>query len=280
VHQYLDEDEAGNPEVVTDVDTLDGSDLELPLRGHDLGVGAANLDTGVEAGLVVGLDDVATKDLGGTDTAVVGSLGSGETGLGPAEGVAIGVEERVLLLDAEPGLVLLDLLKDLVGLVARVGGVGGAIVVEGLMQYAISKGKERKKERKKESAKKKKKYLGEDEDVVTATEGVGKDGNGLHEHVRVVAGGLASGRAVKVPDLELVDRLGDLVEGHGLLAEVLLGAVNPDVGGEDLALLVEVLELLVDSGVVASGERHCAVLGGWWWWPVSADKKEKCTRFR
>jgi hypothetical protein len=60
--------------VVTHLDTLARADLELPLAGHDLGVGAGDLDTRVEAGLVVGLDDVTEDDLAAADTAVVRTL--------------------------------------------------------------------------------------------------------------------------------------------------------------------------------------------------------------
>ncbi len=38
-------------------------DLELPLRGHDLRVGAADVDPGVEGGAVVGLQHVAPVHL-------------------------------------------------------------------------------------------------------------------------------------------------------------------------------------------------------------------------
>jgi hypothetical protein len=41
--------EAGQPEVVTHLNTLAGADLELPLGGHDLGVGTRDLDTSVQA---------------------------------------------------------------------------------------------------------------------------------------------------------------------------------------------------------------------------------------
>lgn len=71
------EEEAGDPEVVTHVDALDGANLELPLGGHDLGVGARDADASVETGLVVGLDDVALDDLAGAYTAVVGALAGG-----------------------------------------------------------------------------------------------------------------------------------------------------------------------------------------------------------
>lgn len=61
-----DEEVAGHPEVVTHGDTLARTDLELPLRGHDLGVDTADVDTGVEAGTVVGLDEVTTENLSGS----------------------------------------------------------------------------------------------------------------------------------------------------------------------------------------------------------------------
>ena len=46
----------------------------LYLTGHDLAVDAADVDAGVDAGLVVGVDDVAPKGLIGTGSAVVWSL--------------------------------------------------------------------------------------------------------------------------------------------------------------------------------------------------------------
>ena len=39
------------------------SDLELPLCGHDLGVGAADPDAGVQTGAVVSLHDVSPVHL-------------------------------------------------------------------------------------------------------------------------------------------------------------------------------------------------------------------------
>ena len=57
------------------------------------------------------LDDVTSVDAVGADAAVVGSLGAGEAVLGPAEGVVVLVEQRVLLLDAEPRLLVLGAAK-------------------------------------------------------------------------------------------------------------------------------------------------------------------------
>lgn len=63
---YPDEQEAGHPEVVAHGDTLARTDLEFPLRGHDLGVDTGDVDTSVDAGAVVGLDQVTSEDLAGT----------------------------------------------------------------------------------------------------------------------------------------------------------------------------------------------------------------------
>lgn len=55
---------------------------------------------------VVSLDEITSKHLSSTDTTVVGTLRSGETALGPSERLTISVEEGVLLLKTEPGLLL------------------------------------------------------------------------------------------------------------------------------------------------------------------------------
>lgn len=57
------EQEPSEPEVVTHLNALAGADLELPLGGHDFGVGSGDLDTGVKAAPVVCLDDVTLDNL-------------------------------------------------------------------------------------------------------------------------------------------------------------------------------------------------------------------------
>jgi hypothetical protein len=52
--------------VVTHGNAFTGTDLELPLRGHDLSVDTADVDARVEACTVVGLDQVTSEDLAGT----------------------------------------------------------------------------------------------------------------------------------------------------------------------------------------------------------------------
>ena len=93
---------------------------------------------------------------------------------------AIHVEEGVLLLNTEPGDLLLGLLHDFGGVVTVVGPVGGAVVVIA---------------------------LGEDEDVVTAAEGVLEDGSGTEVDVGIASGSLVGRRAVEIPDTERADVL-------------------------------------------------------------------------
>ena len=99
----------------------------------------------------MGLDEITGEDLAGTDTTVVRALRSGESHLGPSEDLAIGVEERVLLLETEPRLVLLGGVHNLLGVRSVVRLVDSAVVV-----VALAK----------------------DEDVVTTTEGVLEHGDG------------------------------------------------------------------------------------------------------
>jgi hypothetical protein len=163
--------------VALTLNTLARANLELPLGGHDLGVGARDLDAGVQAGAEVGLDNVALDDTAGANTAVVRTLRSRVAVLGPAVRAAVEVEESVLLLETEPGLVLGVGLHQLGRLVAVVVLIRGAIGIPA---------------------------LAENKDVGVEAERIGEDSNGLEVNVRVVAGGLASRRAIKVPQREVL----------------------------------------------------------------------------
>lgn len=112
---------------------------------------------------VVGLDEVTGEHPAGTDTTVIGALGTGETHLGPAKDLAVGVEEGVLLLETEPRLLGLGGVHDLLAVRSVVGIVGGAVVVVA---------------------------LAEDEDVGATTERVLEDGDGA---LRRVSGGNPGG---------------------------------------------------------------------------------------
>jgi hypothetical protein len=158
------------------LDAVTRANLVFPLGRHDLSVDTGDLDTGVQTGTVVSLDDVTAVDLAGTDTTVVRALGTGETTLGPAVWPAIGAKKGVLLLQTEPELFLGVCLHQAVAVVTVVELVGAAIGVPG---------------------------FAENEDVVTLTEGVGVDSNGAEVDIGVVTRGLAGGGTIKVPFREL-----------------------------------------------------------------------------
>src|SRR5437763_237586 len=123
------EEPARQPELVGDVGRADGADLELPLSGHDLGVRADDVDPGAHARLGMRLDDLAPEDLVAADAAVVAALRRGEAVVGPAER-PVALEEGVLLLDAEPGVVLFVLFDDLAQPRSRVRPVHAAVRVQ------------------------------------------------------------------------------------------------------------------------------------------------------
>jgi hypothetical protein len=176
------------------VDAHAWADLVLPLRWHDLGVGAGDLDTGVKAGLVVSLNNVTAHDLAGSYTAVVWALRSWEAVLGPAIWPAIEAEECVFLLQTEPVLFALMRLHDNSGIVAEVVRIWLSVGHPGLTH---------------------------DEDIVAKSEWIWVVGDRAEIDIRVVAGSLTGRRAVEIPFWELLDVcdfLGDGLEETKLLA--------------------------------------------------------------
>ena len=185
-------------------DAIDGTDLVLPLSGHDLGVGARDVDLGVHAGAVVSLDDVTAVNLAGSDTAVVWALRSGETVLGPSVWPAGVVEKGVLLLKTEPDVVVLVLVQD-------DGGIVAVVVLVWLSVGAVR--------------------LAHDQDVVAQSEGVRVEGHGPEVDIRVVAGGLAGRRAVEIPFRQLGDVLDLLVQSLEYESATRTTATSVRVGG-------------------------------------------------
>jgi len=185
----------------------------------------------VEASSVVSLDNVAAIDLVGTNTAVVGSLGSGETVLGPSEGVHVLVQEGVFLFDSEPGLLVLGFLHDFIAALSVVGLCWLLVVFVG---------------------------LAEDQLVVVQPEGVCVDGNGVEVGVRVLALSLTGAAAVEVPDGKLLWVFWDEVQCPGLGSEVLTGTIDPDIHSLGLAGLLDAQteELVHDGFVEGSVESH------------------------
>mmetsp|Transcript_36331 Transcript_36331/g.102641 ORF Transcript_36331/g.102641 Transcript_36331/m.102641 type:complete len:314 (-) Transcript_36331:77-1018(-) len=234
------EDVAAHPEVISHLDSNARTDLVLPLGRHDLGVHAADLDAGVQAGLVVGLNNVAGNSGTSSGRAVVWALWPGEAARGPAEGpLGAGVEEGVLLLNAEPGLIALSFLHDLSSRGAGVRWDGlhlsdGTIGVDTGRLVGIA----------------------HNDDVAKArAEGIPVDLAGDDVNLGVFSGGLAAGAPIVVPGGEVLGTGHFLGDGPGLAAKILAGAANPHVlDGDALLALVQSQKLAADAGVQESGD--------------------------
>jgi len=164
--------------------------LELPLGGHNLGVGTRDLNTSEQASFEVCLDDISAEDLSGTNTTVVWALWAGETVCWPAVRSIGHIEKSVLLLQTEPWLVLLVGLHKLCALVTVVVLVWSSIGIPA---------------------------LGDHQDVWGAAKWIREDGDRAEVYVGVVSGGLTGRTSVEVPLWEVIEReittLGDLGEG-------------------------------------------------------------------
>ena len=153
-----------HPEMITHLDSLTGTDLEFPLRGHDLSVDSADLDSAVQARLVVCLDDITGIDFACSDTAVVGPLWTGETALRPSIRTIEGIEEGVFLFETEPRIVFLVFLHQLGTFGAVVEFVGGSVRIVAFC---------------------------ENEDIVPTSERVRKHSDGFQVDIRVMPRSLA-----------------------------------------------------------------------------------------
>ena len=120
----------------------------------------------------MGLDDIATVDFIGTDTAVVGSLGSRESVLGPSEWMQIVVQQCVLLFDTEPGILVTGCLH---GFEASC-----TVVCFGRLLIVLVR-------------------IAEDQSVVAQIERIAVDGHRMQENVRVAAFCLVSRTSIVVP---------------------------------------------------------------------------------
>lgn len=170
----------------------------------------------------MGLNDVSGVDFGGTDTTVVWTLWSWETAFRPAVDVAIDrVQESVFLFQTEPNFFLGVGSHQLAALMSMVELVWGAVVVPA---------------------------LGQNDDVVASSERIWVEGDRLQVDIRVVAGSLACRGTVKVPLWKLGDVCHLLGERSALGSEV-ASSVDPDVFGNDLAVLRQVKVLLQSLGL-------------------------------
>ena len=195
------EEPARDPQLVADRGCVQRTDLEFPLTRHDLGVDPGDLQSGLKACVQMRLDYVAPEHLVGADAAVIATLGRRKPDVREAERPGA-FEERVLLLDAEPGVESLEPLRHLDVRAAHVRLVRLAVDEHDLAQNEL---------------------------VVTTADRVRANEHRLQHAVRLVARRLLRARTVECPDWWLLAVRHDLRLGADLLRR--LGAVDPDVFG-------------------------------------------------
>jgi hypothetical protein len=220
---------ASHGEVVSDLDTFTGTNLEFPLARHDLTVGARNVYTSVKADSVVSVSNGATEAEVGTDWAVVGTLLAGETILGPAEGLEgeLGAlsNESVFLLDSVPRLLFFNGggIPNLLSKVSKVS-VGRDEFLEVTSLLPVP-------------------GLAQDHDVVSTAEGVRVECDGLKDDFWVFSDSLVGAASVIVPLRDLSKGSNLAFESSALSAELNARSIDPDVFSNDLALLGEIMEV-------------------------------------
>ncbi len=97
----------GDPNLVAGFLGTLGEDLEFPLAHHHFGVDAFDVQAGFQAQFQMLFDDFAANRFAVTDAAVVRALRTGISFGGEADRlVGFGIPDRVLLLEAEPEIVV------------------------------------------------------------------------------------------------------------------------------------------------------------------------------
>jgi len=148
------------------------ADLEFPLSGHNLGIGARDENTSIQAGLVMSLHDISAEDLACTYATVVWTLWAWETIDRPAIRSVRHIKQSVFLLETEPGFVGLVCFHEFGTLVAVVELVGRSIRIPA---------------------------FGQDQNVWCTTKRIGEDSNRSEIDIGVVARSLPGRGTIEVP---------------------------------------------------------------------------------
>jgi hypothetical protein len=148
------------------------------LSRHDLGVGTRDLDTGIQASLVVSLNNISAEYFAGANTAVVRALRTWEAVGWPSIWTVGEIKKSVLLLQTKPWIVNFVCFHKLGTLSTVVELVWGSVWVPA---------------------------LSENQDVGGATEWVREDGNRSEVNIRVFARSLTRRGAIKVPFWEILE---------------------------------------------------------------------------
>jgi hypothetical protein len=235
------EEVAWHVEVVTNFNTSAGSNLVLPLTGHNFRIGTRNFDTSVKAGLVVSISNKATEAHVGASRAVVRPLLSGVSIVWPSQGMGSKLgwvtDEGVFLFDTVPGFLVLDkiMVPDFVGEVSEVG-VGGNKLLATIILPAPA--------------------LAEDKNVFPEAERITEVSDGLEDDLRLISDSLVGRGAIVIPFGYVSKGFHFIGEGAALGAEGDTWAINPDVFSNYWASLIKVVEAM---SVLVVECRVCSV---------------------
>lgn len=119
---------AGSPQVIASFDAFARANLEFELTGGNFSVDTRDLNASVQAGTVMGFNDITAENLASTDTTVVLALRFGIAEFGPAIGLlGLRVDQHVFLLNTKPGVAVCVGIHDFLACSAVIGLVGSAI---------------------------------------------------------------------------------------------------------------------------------------------------------
>mmetsp|Transcript_24593 Transcript_24593/g.40485 ORF Transcript_24593/g.40485 Transcript_24593/m.40485 type:complete len:308 (+) Transcript_24593:595-1518(+) len=216
------------PQLVTSLNTYRGAHLELPLARHDLGVNTRDVNASIQARTVMRLYQLTPKHFVITCTAIVRSLRTRETVLGPAQRPLGLGKEGVLLLQAKPRQLIFHLLHHLSSMITGVGGNGVTS-----RSIAICKNK----------------------DIVASSERIFEDCLWFQNNFGVISWGLPRARAIEVPQRKFGRRGNSFIEGLSFAPDVFPRSVNPDVLGLNLPVLRQ-REILFNDCLLNRPDRH------------------------
>ncbi len=192
-----------NPKMVAYLGSAGWADLEFPLAGHDLGVGAGDLETSFDAPVGVQFDQVAPVNLESAYAAVVRPLWCRETVWREARWpTCVRIDQGVFLLEAEPWLLVAVLVLCLACSCTSVGRDWRSVDVHRLAHH---------------------------KNVVATTDWIVELCDGLENDVALVTWRLVGTGAVVAPGAWLFA----VGENFGLGSDLFsrLGAVDPNVFG-------------------------------------------------
>jgi hypothetical protein len=203
------------------------ADLVLPLSGHDLSVGSRNLDSRVEAGLVVSISDNATKVGISTSGTIVGTLWPGVSVAWPPEGMSgelgMNTDESVFLFNAVPSFLFLDLrlVPHFVCVVSEVSVCRQQLLAGVVLPVPA---------------------FAEHEDVVAGAERITEVSDGLEDDLGLFRKSLVGRRAIVVPFGNVGKGVNWLRKSAAFRAEGDTGAIKPHVLSNDGAALIKAVE--------------------------------------